>query len=67
VLPPYERYPPLACLSIRNASRLIHGLKELTVNTVAVTPEPQVKVELEIPQEPLEDFNVNPDPEGVAV
>lgn len=33
------------------------------MNTVAVTPEPQVKVELEMPQLPLEDFNVKPDPE----
>jgi hypothetical protein len=33
------------------------------VNTVAVTPDPQVKVEvLEIPQEPFEDFNVKPEP-----
>jgi hypothetical protein len=29
---------------------------------VAVTPDPQVKVEeLEIPHEPFEDFRVNPD------
>jgi hypothetical protein len=54
-------------LSIRNASKLIQESKKLTVNTVAVTPEPQLKIELEIPQAPLEDFNVNPDPEGVAV
>ena len=34
----------------------------LTVKTVAVTPDPQVKIEFEIPQEPLEDFRVNPEP-----
>ncbi len=34
----------------------------LTVKTVAATPEPQVKVELEMPQLPLEDLSVNPDP-----
>jgi hypothetical protein len=34
----------------------------LTVKTVAVTPDPQVKVELEIPQDPFDDFRVNPEP-----
>jgi hypothetical protein len=32
------------------------------VKTVAVTPDPQVKVELEIPHDPLEDFKVKPEP-----
>lgn len=34
----------------------------LAVKTVAVTPDAQVNVELEIPQGPLEDFNVKPEP-----
>jgi hypothetical protein len=34
----------------------------LTVKTVAVTPDPQVKVELEIPQDPFDDVKVNPEP-----
>lgn len=34
----------------------------LTVKTVAVTLEPQVKIEFEIPQEPLDDFRVKPEP-----
>lgn len=32
------------------------------MKTVAVTPEAQVKVELEIPQLPLEDVKVKPEP-----
>jgi len=41
----------------------INRREYLTVKTVAVTPEPQVKVdELEIPQEPFDDFSVNPEP-----
>ena len=36
--------------------------EDLTLNTVAVTPDPQVNAELEIPHEPLDDFNVNPEP-----
>jgi hypothetical protein len=31
------------------------------VKTVGVTPDPQVKSELEIPHEPFDDFNVNPE------
>ena len=34
----------------------------LTVKTVADTLEPQVKIEFEIPQEPLDDFRVKPEP-----
>ena len=34
----------------------------LTVKTVAVTLEPQVKIEFEMPQEPLDDFSVKPEP-----
>ena len=34
----------------------------LSVKTVAVIPDAQVNVELEIPQGPLEDFNVKPEP-----
>lgn len=35
----------------------------LTVKTVEVTLDPQVKVdELEMPHEPLEDLRVNPEP-----
>jgi hypothetical protein len=35
----------------------------LTVKTVAVTLDPQVKVEeLEIPHEPFDDVKVNPEP-----
>lgn len=34
---------------------------------MAVTPEAQVKVEDTIPQLPLEDFKVNPEPDAVAV
>jgi hypothetical protein len=41
---------------------MIQSLQRLTVKTVAVTPEPHVKVELEIPQLPLELLSVNPDP-----
>jgi hypothetical protein len=37
------------------------------VKTVAVTPEAQVNFELEMPQEPLDDFKVKPEPEAVAV
>jgi hypothetical protein len=29
---------------------------------VAVVPDPQVNVELEIPHEPFDDFKVNPEP-----
>ncbi len=32
------------------------------MKTVAVSPDAHVKVEPEIPQEPLEDAKVNPDP-----
>ena len=32
------------------------------MKTVAVTPDAQVKVELEIPQGPFEDLRVNPEP-----
>lgn len=34
------------------------------MKTVAVIPEPQVNAELEIPQEPLDDFSVKPEPIG---
>jgi hypothetical protein len=39
-------------------------MEKVTVNTVAVTPEPQVNFELEIPHEPFEDFRVNPEPKS---
>jgi hypothetical protein len=32
------------------------------VKTVAVTPDPQMNVELEIPHEPFDDARVNPEP-----
>lgn len=35
--------------------------------TVEVTPEAQVKVDPEIPQLPLDDFKVKPEPDAVAV
>ena len=37
------------------------------MKTVAVTPEAHVNFELEMPQEPLEDFKVKPEAEAVAV
>jgi hypothetical protein len=45
-----------------NQYRLYKRGGVLTVKTVAVTPDPQMKVELEIPQEPFDDFRVNPEP-----
>jgi hypothetical protein len=39
----------------------------LAVKTVAVTPDAQVNVELEIPHGPLEDFNVKPEPESTSI
>ena len=39
-------------------------IEKLTVNTVAVTLDPQVNFELEIPHEPFEDFRVNPAPKS---
>ena len=39
----------------------------LAVKTVAVTPDAQVNIELEIPQGPLEDFNVKPEPVSTSV
>ena len=39
---------------------------EHTVKTVAETPDPHVKVEPEIPQEPFDDFNVKPDPAKIS-
>lgn len=37
------------------------------MKTVAVTPDPQVKVELKMPHDPLEVFSVNPDPRRVSL
>lgn len=39
----------------------------LEVKTVADTPDPQVNEPDETPQLPLDDFNVKPLPDGVAV
>jgi hypothetical protein len=39
-------------------------IETLTLKTVAVTPDPQVNFELEIPHEPFEDLRVNPEPKS---
>jgi hypothetical protein len=50
---------------IRQIKQILRN-RELTVNTVELTPEPQVSTPLTTPQVPLEDERVKPEP-GEAV
>jgi hypothetical protein len=42
------------------------GLTQLTVKTVEVTPDPQLKAALDTPHEPLLDFRVKPEPMSIS-
>lgn len=67
MLPSYARYPPLAF--IHHCQYVIEQYQkaQLTVNTVAVTSDAHVKLEPEIPQLPLLEVKVKPDPSHVSV
>jgi hypothetical protein len=59
---------PLAVESAEKAVlSLYSNVFPFAVNTVLETPEPQVNTPEAIPQDPFDDFNVNPPPVLVAV